>query len=845
MSAVKKNNKKLYKDPIQSTVRETVANAIDATIKSGSNSEVSVITPTPTNSVFKVIDHGCGMSKDELYSDFLKYDTLSRLDDLDQVGLKSLKSMTPLAYTKIFMITTVKDGHKLVVNINRNDDVNSGQPIFDTQLLFDDGTDEPNGTIVEIPVAATDIDKFTEVAEQYLHYTNDMTNITVNGRTPVFNEEWVKVMDVLVGYENGNEVNAPLYMKRDPSEQLDLMTDWVKCSKERKVNSEEYRRKFLKRHLIVSLAGWGYLIDERASRSSRNLLLVMEPGVINFSTSRETIRKNDKNYIIDLIVHEIYTTDTKLDPEPLFHVVKPSNRLDFLMSALNNTDDFIDFTDTLSEDWPEIKPMLHDYNGTMLSSVFISVPNYSSNTPYPYDNYVVDVNSHDDMLAYDLKKTDTINDYLNGNSRTHNRTKVPLAILDTIFEYAARKVNNNMKDNIVYLIDGRMSWYDSYQHVMKRTMSNKKYGYVAVIMCDGGLTEETTDEVKRMTSAAGLELEVIKTDVPQLMKDKISGSSRTIMAKIYYYNNATTLKDRLEPIYHDMRTSHYSSSIDMTTKEFKDSIDDNTIIYMIPPVETTENGPTSTKAFDSILMDVLRTGASNTIAIVRSDLKDVDDVDFIKDHNVALVNHTTAKRNDGDKIGKVRIINYMDSTVSIEPVMKDILHNIGLIDEWPELMLELMVLSYDANNIRPLDQSVINDVVSIDDFTINIATLLSNMKISGNGEKDYRPLIDNKSFNIEENLIELYRMIKNSELKHKILDSILVPYRYAIEIKMMMIPGIETSLEDKLKIEIAFGKHGEFTFDNYPTMYAPLQFFKITLMSDVLKSVKKTISKWS
>lgn len=133
-----------YSDPPSAVLREYVSNAVDA-VNGITDGKVTVILPSSNadSSELVIKDNGCGMSEDFVINHLNSYADSSKRDDTASIGSKGIGSKSAFSITDKFTITTVKDGVKTVaVNDKKN-----GQLLHESTP-----TDEPDGTIVSIPV---------------------------------------------------------------------------------------------------------------------------------------------------------------------------------------------------------------------------------------------------------------------------------------------------------------------------------------------------------------------------------------------------------------------------------------------------------------------------------------------------------------------------------------------------------------------------------------------------------------------------------------------------------------------------------------------------------------------
>ena len=305
----------VYDDPISATVRETVSNAIDATIALGDSEEwrpVEILSPSSFEPRLTITDHGIGMSKDDVNKHFTQYGASTKEHDLSAVGAYGLGSKAPLAYTSSFSVDTVKDGVKTSFMMAREHDV------IMTTILDVRPTSEPHGTTVYIPVQSNDVPKFLDVANKYAAYADDGVDIIVDGAKSRFSDSWVRICDMTLDKDTG--ATGELYMAKK----------YIMDGTAKRIIDEAgiYARNMASTHTIAAIGGWPYDYTD-SSWSLKYFLVKLIPGVVDFSTSRDSITKNNR---LDTLIDNI--TSTLVDPEFAHTLMKAlGERLALVMDA--------------------------------------------------------------------------------------------------------------------------------------------------------------------------------------------------------------------------------------------------------------------------------------------------------------------------------------------------------------------------------------------------------------------------------------------------------------------------------------------------------------------------------
>jgi hypothetical protein len=167
-----------YKDPETAVIRENFTNGVDAHVRAGvRHLPVMVTLPTWDKPNYVVTDNGCGMSKADLLDVYGQYGESSKLSTNEEAGGFGIGAKSGLAISSQFTVVSVKDGIKSVALITKD----SGLPKIN--VLSSNPTDEPNGTIVSIPVK--DVYEFRSKARDFFSYV-DPASVLVDGEHPKY-----------------------------------------------------------------------------------------------------------------------------------------------------------------------------------------------------------------------------------------------------------------------------------------------------------------------------------------------------------------------------------------------------------------------------------------------------------------------------------------------------------------------------------------------------------------------------------------------------------------------------------------------------------------------------------
>lgn len=286
----------LYGDPVVATVRETVSNALDATALASARGldpdPVEVYTPSALDQVFKVVDHGVGMTAEQLDEYFSDYGNSTKIEDMDAIGSKGLGAKAPLAYTQTFNVETVHDGRRIVISLNR------GATANETKTLVDEETDAPNGTIVTVPVRREDVSSFADAVKVYEQYSTPDRPIVVDGRERSLADEYVKIKDIVIDCTaDGEPVMSGLWARRGKNHEAlyGVVSAWA--DKARWGNSSF--SSYVTDRVTATLGGWRYRLGPRSysyyDRCEKPAFVVeLKPGVVDFPASRDEIKVNDR-----------------------------------------------------------------------------------------------------------------------------------------------------------------------------------------------------------------------------------------------------------------------------------------------------------------------------------------------------------------------------------------------------------------------------------------------------------------------------------------------------------------------------------------------------------------------
>lgn len=259
----------MYPDPLEATIREVVSNAVDATVKAGSDKPIEIASPFLENLLI-VRDYGVGMSLQEVEEIYCQYGESDKRDDFRFIGAYGLGAKAPLSYTDHLSVKTVKNGKAVYFTMTKS----SRGYITNIDRVKD--TSEDNGTIVTIPLKPEDVNRAVKFIEKYQQFSFDAP-ISVDDSEKTVCDDYLVAGEVLLATDSdGNEVYGRVWF--DPDQFFDINVNY----------------KFW-------LAGWlynnptGHYFYSGAWESSKPSVLVeLKPGVVDFVSSRDAITNNER-----------------------------------------------------------------------------------------------------------------------------------------------------------------------------------------------------------------------------------------------------------------------------------------------------------------------------------------------------------------------------------------------------------------------------------------------------------------------------------------------------------------------------------------------------------------------
>lgn len=281
----------MYSDPILAAARETISNALDATMKMPEDQRKPVdVSVGSFDTTFTVRDYGIGMSPTEVKENFMSYGSSTKTSDFDAVGSYGLGSKSPLAYTSEFTVTTTRDG---VTTAFKMSNTSAG---FKYDILYIRETDRASGTIVAIPMRTADTNRFLDVSQDYQKYAFDLP-IVVNSETSKA-PEFLEVGDIVLDAESHTVGRV-----------------WIALDGSRNYGRSNMLPAFGNGDFAFVLSGYVYELPNNrrgywGSRNNRNVIVELKPGLVDFTSSRDDISSTQRSEeLIERVSAELTSED--------------------------------------------------------------------------------------------------------------------------------------------------------------------------------------------------------------------------------------------------------------------------------------------------------------------------------------------------------------------------------------------------------------------------------------------------------------------------------------------------------------------------------------------------------
>ena len=156
----------LYSNKPQAIIRELSCNAYDAHVMAGCPERpFKVHLPDSWEPFLSIEDFGIGLDDEDIENIYTSYFTSTKTHSNDVIGGLGLGSKTPFSYTDTFTIRSRKDAVERIYNAYISD---AGSPTV--SMVSESDTDEPNGTLITVPIRSDDFGIFEREALNVFKY---------------------------------------------------------------------------------------------------------------------------------------------------------------------------------------------------------------------------------------------------------------------------------------------------------------------------------------------------------------------------------------------------------------------------------------------------------------------------------------------------------------------------------------------------------------------------------------------------------------------------------------------------------------------------------------------------
>lgn len=282
----------LYKNPLKSTIREVMSNAIDSTIEAKSNKAIEITLPTILSPILHIRDYGVGMDIEDLENIYAKYGNSTKRNDFEQIGSFGLGAKSPLSYTSSFTIETIKNKTKIIGIVSRTE-----KGIY-LNIVSQLKTTEENGTKISIPILEKDMLSVEKVFNMY--------------------KEREKVISVPISI-----INFINYKEEDSDYTFEKLNEFVIDDMPFELyaymSKREYERLFFYEYLATCaqqnlklsllLEGWDYSLSNSLNNLNGRIYVKVPKNIVDFIPSREAILSNERK---DLLLSKLQKYFEKL-----------------------------------------------------------------------------------------------------------------------------------------------------------------------------------------------------------------------------------------------------------------------------------------------------------------------------------------------------------------------------------------------------------------------------------------------------------------------------------------------------------------------------------------------------
>lgn len=166
----------LYEHTFRAVVREYSTNARDAHIEAGVTRPIEVSLPSMLSPFLRIRDYGVGLTRDDIRAIYSQYGASTKRGTNSQTGMLGYGCKSAFSVSDQFTVVSVKDGFRIQVSIERDED---GVGVM--RIVSEEMTDDPNGTEVIIPIPAQNT---VEQEARFFFSVWEPGTVLVNGQEP-------------------------------------------------------------------------------------------------------------------------------------------------------------------------------------------------------------------------------------------------------------------------------------------------------------------------------------------------------------------------------------------------------------------------------------------------------------------------------------------------------------------------------------------------------------------------------------------------------------------------------------------------------------------------------------
>lgn len=170
-----------YSNSTLATIREVIANAVDANLEAKATKNVEVSLPTSINPTFCVRDYGGGLSQEEMIELYSKFGKSTKRTSNNYIGGFGIGKFAPLSYGDSFSVVSWNGGKKTTYNVFI--DENEDTKILKLDESHTSSVDE--GLEIRVAVADEDVSNFRQECLQFFRFFRQRPTIINLGNDKV------------------------------------------------------------------------------------------------------------------------------------------------------------------------------------------------------------------------------------------------------------------------------------------------------------------------------------------------------------------------------------------------------------------------------------------------------------------------------------------------------------------------------------------------------------------------------------------------------------------------------------------------------------------------------------